>query len=313
MHYSKNNLKLSLNMINNNLFILSFVCSVTAASLVQMRIVTETANYGYFANSVDVENPNKLVPSVSPANFSGPELFHRLLGKCYNLTEDRYRYSFCPFQNFTQYEISARWNAYQGILGVWSHWHIENNTFAAMMLKNGDQCGDIDRSVKVSLMCGPSETLLNVTEPTRCQYSALFSTRYVCHKDALLVNDSAPVDIFPPRIKLNDRRIPLRTLRQPNPLFSPAQRDNISAPYSSSPTLAGLAETTTKLPEATTTATSLMEGDTFTDLQTCNKEYKNLQDEIAKLSVELEAMKLMVDLSKIQNRTNKPYRLTSHQ
>ncbi|XP_055950248.1 N-acetylglucosamine-1-phosphotransferase subunit gamma-like isoform X2 [Argiope bruennichi] len=248
-------------MILGHLFVLGFLCSVTAASLVQMRVVTETANYGYFANSVDVENPNKLVPSVSPANFSGPELFHRLLGKCYNLTEERYRYTFCPFQNFTQYEISPRWNAYQGILGIWSHWHIENNTFAAMVFKNGDQCGDIDRSVKVSLKCGPNETLLNVTEPTRCQYSALFRTRYVCHKDALVVY---------PRLssELQKEWNHLLTELHYGDITKKGYQVGLEKIFQK----AGLADTNpTKRPETTTTATSLKEGDTFIDLQTCNK------------------------------------------
>ncbi|XP_055950173.1 N-acetylglucosamine-1-phosphotransferase subunit gamma-like isoform X1 [Argiope bruennichi] len=290
-------------MILGHLFVLGFLCSVTAASLVQMRVVTETANYGYFANSVDVENPNKLVPSVSPANFSGPELFHRLLGKCYNLTEERYRYTFCPFQNFTQYEISPRWNAYQGILGIWSHWHIENNTFAAMVFKNGDQCGDIDRSVKVSLKCGPNETLLNVTEPTRCQYSALFRTRYVCHKDALVVY---------PRLssELQKEWNHLLTELHYGDITKKGYQVGLEKIFQK----AGLADTNpTKRPETTTTATSLKEGDTFIDLQTCNKQYKNLKDEIARLSLELEAMKLMLDLSKMHNRTNKPFRVTSSQ
>ncbi|KAF8763717.1 N-acetylglucosamine-1-phosphotransferase like protein [Argiope bruennichi] len=245
-----------------------------------MRVVTETANYGYFANSVDVENPNKLVPSVSPANFSGPELFHRLLGKCYNLTEERYRYTFCPFQNFTQYEISPRWNAYQGILGIWSHWHIENNTFAAMVFKNGDQCGDIDRSVKVSL-----------------------KTRYVCHKDALVVY---------PRLssELQKEWNHLLTELHYGDITKKGYQVGLEKIFQK----AGLADTNpTKRPETTTTATSLKEGDTFIDLQTCNKQYKNLKDEIARLSLELEAMKLMLDLSKMHNRTNKPFRVTSSQ
>ncbi|KAG8200825.1 hypothetical protein JTE90_006404 [Oedothorax gibbosus] len=175
------------NLIKCSLLLL-FLISASAATLVQMRVVKETANYGYFGNNVgEAENSNQLVASVSPANFSGPKLLERLVGKCYNSTQDNYRYMFCPFQNITQYETSSRWNAYQGILGIWSNWEIENNTFSAMIYKNGDLCGDIDRHVNITFTCGPKEILHNVTEPSRCQYSAVFSTRYVCHKDAMLV------------------------------------------------------------------------------------------------------------------------------
>ncbi|GFS38346.1 n-acetylglucosamine-1-phosphotransferase subunit gamma [Trichonephila inaurata madagascariensis] len=295
--------KISKRHICGYFFFSYLLLAVASATVVQMRVVKETANYGYFGSNVgDNENSNQLIPTVPPANFSGPELLHRLVGKCYNLTQDRYRYTFCPFQNFTQYEISPRWNAYQGILGIWSHWDIQNNTFAAMVLKNGDHCGDIDRSSKITLKCGPNETLLNVTEPSRCEYSAQFSTRYVCHKDALLVY---------PRLnsELQVEWDHLHTDFHYGDITEKGYLAGLQKIFQK----AGLAEISTPKPtETSTTATTFRNGGIFSDLQTCNKEYKNLQNEISKLNMELEAMKLMIDLSKIQNRTNKP-RLTSHE
>ncbi|GIX67413.1 n-acetylglucosamine-1-phosphotransferase subunit gamma [Caerostris extrusa] len=270
--------------------------SVAAASVVQMRFVKETANYGV----ADVDNANKLIPSVLPANFSGPELLERLLGKCFNLTQDTYRYTFCPFQNFTQYEISPRWNAYQGILGIWSHWDIENNTFAAMVLKNGDHCGDVERSVKIILICGANETLLNVTEPSKCQYSAEFSTRYACHEDALLVYPrmSSKLQKEWDLIYTDFRRGFITEKGYKKFLQELFEKAGYDEPVQ------------TKLPETATSAT-LVDGSMFSDLQSCNQEYKNLQNEISKLNMELEALKVMLDLSKVHNPISKSQRMSA--
>lgn len=86
----------------------------------------------------------------------------------------RYKYEVCPFQNVTQHEQSLRWNPYSGVLGyvtfwpfhlkalnlksvlgtfllsVWQEWEIRNNTFVAMAMREGDSCGDVFRSVRVS-------------------------------------------------------------------------------------------------------------------------------------------------------------------
>ncbi|XP_035208009.1 N-acetylglucosamine-1-phosphotransferase subunit gamma-like [Stegodyphus dumicola] len=100
------------------LFLTSLHFTVVYTALVQMRVVKDTANYGSFGNIYgDTDNTNQLYTSIPPANFSGPTLLKRLDGKCYNLTQERYKYELCPFQNITQYEISPRWNAYHGILG----------------------------------------------------------------------------------------------------------------------------------------------------------------------------------------------------
>lgn len=32
---------------------------------------------------------------------------------------------------------------------VWQEWEIENNTFTAMEMREGEKCGDIHRTVKV--------------------------------------------------------------------------------------------------------------------------------------------------------------------
>ncbi|XP_035225301.1 N-acetylglucosamine-1-phosphotransferase subunit gamma-like [Stegodyphus dumicola] len=200
------------------------------------------------------------------------------------------------FQNITQYEISPRWNAYHGILGIWSHWDIENNTFSSMIYTHGDHCGNINRKVKVLLECGFKEELSNVTEPERCQYVAIFKSKYVCNSDALLVY---------PRLDPESRHKwdQLITDLHYGFITEKGYQAGLQKLFQS----AGLAETrTAKPPDVATTETTFSAGNTFSDLLSCNKEYKNLQNEISQLNQELEALKLLLDLNKIQNRTNKP-------
>ncbi|KAG8433034.1 hypothetical protein GDO86_017343 [Hymenochirus boettgeri] len=112
--------------------------------------------------------------------------FHASKGPGLNVREIG-SYEFCPFHNVTQHEQSFRWNAYSGILGIWQEWEIENNTFTAMWMREGDSCGNKNRQTKVLLVCGKSNKLSQVSEPSTCVYHLTFETPLVCHPHALLV------------------------------------------------------------------------------------------------------------------------------
>ncbi|WAQ95663.1 GNPTG-like protein [Mya arenaria] len=155
-----------------------------------IKIVEEPSSYGlmnsYQGGAVAETNVNKLKMRVTPSNFSGPPLFSRLNGKCFSKTFDDYKYEFCPFWNVTQHEQSLRWNPYSGILGVWQEWEIENNTFVAMVMREGDKCGNKHRTTKVYFKCGKENVITNVSEPSTCNYRVDFTTPYTCHHQALL-------------------------------------------------------------------------------------------------------------------------------
>ncbi|NXV15422.1 GNPTG phosphotransferase, partial [Cepphus grylle] len=117
----------------------------------------------------------------------GPAHLFRLAGKCFSFVESTYKYEFCPFHNVTQHEQTFRWNAYSGILGIWHEWEIENNTFVGMWMREGDSCETKSRQTKVHLVCGKSNKLAYVSEPSTCVYSLTFETPLVCHPHSLLV------------------------------------------------------------------------------------------------------------------------------
>ncbi|XP_013412255.1 N-acetylglucosamine-1-phosphotransferase subunit gamma isoform X1 [Lingula anatina] len=152
---------------------------------ISMKIVEEPSNFG--SSYGQDSQTHSLTPKVKPANFSGPPHLKRLYGKCFEKLDENYRYEFCPFINLTQHELALRWNPYSGILGIWEEWEIKNNTFIAMLMKNGDDCGDLHRSVKVIFHCGKTNEITEVTEPETCKYLLNFSTPLVCHDHSMLV------------------------------------------------------------------------------------------------------------------------------
>ncbi|NXX95499.1 GNPTG phosphotransferase, partial [Centropus bengalensis] len=138
-------------------------------------------------NNPFLSQTSRLQPKVPPSAVSGPAHLFRLAGKCFSFVESTYKYEFCPFHNVTQHEQTFRWNAYSGILGIWHEWEIENNTFLGMWMREGDSCETKSRQTKVHLVCGKSNKLAYVSEPSTCVYSLTFETPLVCHPHSLLV------------------------------------------------------------------------------------------------------------------------------
>ncbi|XP_067670742.1 N-acetylglucosamine-1-phosphotransferase subunit gamma-like [Haliotis asinina] len=166
-----------------------FMGKDVTGDMVSMKIVDEPSSYG-LSNSFGglYQSPEeKLQMRVHPANFSGPAHLKRLMGKCFSLVDSSYKYEFCPFSNVTQHEQSLRWNPYSGVLGVYQEWEIENNKFTAMIMREGDACGDIFRSVKVFFKCSNHSQVTTVSEPHTCQYHMDFLTPLVCHNHSMLV------------------------------------------------------------------------------------------------------------------------------
>uniref|UniRef100_A0A8B9MVN6 N-acetylglucosamine-1-phosphotransferase subunit gamma n=1 Tax=Accipiter nisus TaxID=211598 RepID=A0A8B9MVN6_9AVES len=155
------------------------------ASAGKMKIVEEPNTFGL--NNPFLPQPNRLQPKMSPSAVSGPAHLFRLAGKCFSFVESTYKYEFCPFHNVTQHEQTFRWNAYSGILGIWHEWEIDNNTFVGMWMREGDSCETKSRQTKVHLVCGKSNKLAYVSEPSTCVYSLTFETPLVCHPHSLLV------------------------------------------------------------------------------------------------------------------------------
>ncbi|XP_060071545.1 N-acetylglucosamine-1-phosphotransferase subunit gamma-like [Ylistrum balloti] len=169
-------------------------CFLTSdGEVVNMKIVEEPSNYGFNNYNVGVNNDEtKLKMRVKPSNFSGPPHLRTFEHKCFEKQILGYKYEFCPFSNVTQHEQSYRWNPFHGVLGVWQEWEIEDNKFVAMIMREGERCGDISRSTRVLFECAESNEILNVTENSKCHYQLQFSTPLVCAEHSMLVYPNLP-------------------------------------------------------------------------------------------------------------------------
>ncbi|XP_075686439.1 N-acetylglucosamine-1-phosphotransferase subunit gamma isoform X2 [Rhinoderma darwinii] len=127
------------------------------AAATKMKIVEEPNTFGL--NNPFLSQTNKLQPRTDPSPVSGPPHLFRLAGKCFNFVEST----------------------------IWHEWEIENNTFTGMWMRSGDTCGNKNRQTKVHLVCGRSNKLAAVSEPSTCVYSVTFETPLVCHPHSLLV------------------------------------------------------------------------------------------------------------------------------
>jgi len=139
--------------------------------------------------SQDIASMEKeIILKVKPKKLSGPPHLFVLLGKCYMLHKESYKYEFCPFHNVTQREQAYRWNSFHGALGVWKEWEIVGNQFTSMLMTDGEPCiGPLSRAIKVFFKCGSEEKIINIEEPVLCQYNLTFETPLACAEDAFLV------------------------------------------------------------------------------------------------------------------------------
>eukprot|EP00729_Bicosta_minor_P012461 gene12461-19504_t len=131
-----------------------------------------------------------LKPSIPHSNFTGPTEMKRLAGECFTTNSDnnQYEYRFCPFDNVTQHDIQASWNAYNGVLGVWHSWEVADGKLAQQSFKEGDSCGSYNREVKVLFICGKKDELSKPTEPSPCKYELEFGTPHACNNSMHLVD-----------------------------------------------------------------------------------------------------------------------------
>ncbi|XP_030840302.1 N-acetylglucosamine-1-phosphotransferase subunit gamma isoform X2 [Strongylocentrotus purpuratus] len=256
--------------------ILLFEQGSVSSEEVRMRLVEEPINLGNQQWNAPAQ-PKSLFPTVQFSNFTGPPHLRRLVGRCFSLVENDYKYELCPFQNVTQHEQSLRWNPYSGILGIYEEWDIVNNTFQSMIFRDGDTCGQKNRQVKVQLKCGTKHELEHVGEPVTCEYAMVFRTPLVCHEHSLLVYPNLSEDqqaewnelegrLYREEVTQQGYKKMLHTIFEsagyvlnPKQRPLPAKQDHETHP------------------------------DDFTSLDTCKDEYRKLNAEIETLKSQLES------------------------
>jgi N-acetylglucosamine-1-phosphate transferase, gamma subunit len=133
-----------------------------------------------------ISTQNNLKPKYKPAQFSGPFHLEVLNGECFKFVDLVYTWNVCPFQNVTQHERTVRWQSYNGIIGIWWQWNIENGKFISMSMMNGDDCGDNygSRKCKIYFNCNKNETkVVSIVEKVTCDYIIEMDTHLVCDEN----------------------------------------------------------------------------------------------------------------------------------
>ncbi|KAK7112806.1 N-acetylglucosamine-1-phosphotransferase subunit gamma-like [Littorina saxatilis] len=271
--------------------------------VVEMKIVDEPSSYGFGNSNLQQFNPggdsdNRLKMRVQPANVSGPPHLFHMQKKCFSKTFENYKYTFCPFSNITQHEQGYHWNPYNGILGVWQEWEIENNTFVSMEMQEGDDCGQIQRSLKVKLECGNTTDIISVSEPSTCHYVMVFHTPLVCHPQSLLVYPTLSTELRAKWDQLEGRRYRKE-------LTEKGYKKRLQLIFEE----AGLRLTAKQRNQLSAAAVAKEEkqneqqGVNFNSLAHCSQMYRRLQQEMEQLKAELATYKNVNTTNIVNNGT----------
>jgi hypothetical protein len=133
--------------------------------------------------------PSIPVPHRPPHDPLGPTELLPLAGSCAApLRHTNFEYVVCPFRNVTQRDVVATWNAFHGILGLWGTWKTiatdgGGAKYDAMHYTDGTECGAKRRSAVVKVSCGAAFSVLEVSEPTTCEYVLTLQAPQVCTAD----------------------------------------------------------------------------------------------------------------------------------
>ncbi|KAF8102699.1 hypothetical protein N665_0197s0059 [Sinapis alba] len=111
-------------------------------------------------------------------DFGSEKEFYSFHGRCFESKQGKYTYKVCAYKEATQEEGYSKTQ-----LGGWEKFE---NSYQFMTYTNGDKCWNgPDRSLKIKLRCGLKNELMDVDEPSRCEYAAVLSTPARCLEDKL--------------------------------------------------------------------------------------------------------------------------------
>jgi len=122
----------------------------------------------------DLERDIKDIEHFLSFDFGPGAKFSYMNDQSYTFTTPEYTYTLKPFKDITQGHTRV---------GSWGTWE---NDYTAMKYDNGERCwGGPDRSMAVALVCGGETQVLEVKEPSKCEYAMKIKTPGACKVEAL--------------------------------------------------------------------------------------------------------------------------------
>lgn len=135
------------------------------------------------------ETVRKADDILTKSEYGANGVFMSMIGRCYDKEEgSQYSYSLCPFDEMKQV---SRTGGGVTSMGRWKGWGEQTYSFwgskqdlSKMIYEGGTHCwGGPSRSTEVTVICGETNAILSVEEPSMCTYKAVFQTPAACTDD----------------------------------------------------------------------------------------------------------------------------------
>jgi hypothetical protein len=119
---------------------------------------------------------------TSTTSYGVDNEFLTLKDKCIKQMFQGYNYELCLFKNAHQGTTSlGNWDEH-----MWSRNEFGSSKTLRAKFTNGQRCyNGPSRSMEVELVCGVEDKILDISEPSVCEYKAMFSTPAACTKAML--------------------------------------------------------------------------------------------------------------------------------
>ncbi|XP_042899463.1 glucosidase 2 subunit beta [Parasteatoda tepidariorum] len=113
------------------------------------------------------------------SDFGESDEFLFLENRCYEFSEKRYIYKFCPFDKTTQI---VKVSKDETLIGLWDKWSgPDEDVYQQMKYSRGASCWNgPNRSAEVVLKCGIENKITSVIENSPCTYTFEFMTPASC-------------------------------------------------------------------------------------------------------------------------------------
>jgi len=120
----------------------------------------------------------KKLENILEQDFGNLLQFESLYDQCFEFNDAKYVYELCPFKSAAQKEGGRSTS-----LGNFKEWR---KGYSQMFFDNGARCwsGPI-RNVVATLVCGQETRVLEVSEPSICDYTMTLETPQACSEDEL--------------------------------------------------------------------------------------------------------------------------------
>uniref|UniRef100_A0A8R1TJG9 Glucosidase 2 subunit beta n=1 Tax=Onchocerca volvulus TaxID=6282 RepID=A0A8R1TJG9_ONCVO len=136
---------------------------------------------------IDLESSIKDCEQYVGDDFGTDMAWALLKGKCFEMDENEYIYKLCLFDRAMQKSKSS---PVDNDLGKWNGWiGTEPNKYALQSYEHGTPCWNgPDRSTKVVIECGEETQLVEVSEPTKCEYLFILRSPAACPDPATITD-----------------------------------------------------------------------------------------------------------------------------